>query len=81
MTLNRFLRHGLVLAGGGVALGSLAAFGPTRSLRAVLPSVPSMDGGAVVIAAGLLILVALLASLLPAFRATGVEPLVALKGE
>jgi len=80
-TLNQFLRHGLVLAGGGVALGSMVAFGATRSLHAVLPNIPSMDVGAVGIAAALLVVVALLSSLIPAVRATRIEPVVALKGE
>jgi putative ABC transport system permease protein len=80
-TLNQFLTYGLKLAGGGVVLGAVAAFGATKGLQSVVPNVPDMDGVAVSIAAGSLILVALLACFIPAFRATRIAPVVALKGE
>lgn len=80
-TLRHFVEHGLKLAGAGVALGSLAAFGATRGLQSVVPNVPDMDAVAVSIAASLLVTVALVACLLPAARATRIAPVIALKGE
>jgi putative ABC transport system permease protein len=79
--LNQFVVHGLKLAAGGVTLGAITAFGATRGIQAVLPNVPSMDGIAVSIAAGLLVLVAALSCLIPAIRATRIDPVVALKGD
>jgi len=79
--LNQFVVHGLKLAAGGVTLGAITALGATRGIQAVLPNVPSMDGIAVSIAAGLLVLVAALSCLIPAIRATRIDPVVALKGD
>lgn len=80
-TLRHFVIWGLKLAGAGVMLGSAAAFSATRGLQAVLLNVPEMDVLAVGVASASLVLVALLACLLPAARATRIPPVVALKGE
>jgi putative ABC transport system permease protein len=62
------------LAGLGVVLGAVAAFGATRLLRAMLfgvePGDPLVLGGAVT----LLLAVAIVASLVPARRASRVDP-------
>ncbi len=80
-TLGHFVRYGLKLAGAGVVLGALTAFGAAQGLQAVVPNVPDMDAVAVGIAGGLLVAVALLACLLPAVRATRIAPVIALKEE
>ncbi len=79
--LAMVVRRGLVLAATGVVIGLAAALLVTRLLRALLfhvaPSDPATFAGA-----GLLLgAVALLASFVPAYRATRFEPMQALRGE
>ena len=80
-TRNHFLVYGMKLAGGGVVLGTVTAFGAARGLQSILPNVPEMDAVALAIAAGSLVVVAALACLIPAYRATRIAPVVALEGE
>jgi putative ABC transport system permease protein len=79
--LGLVLRQGLILAGIGVGIGMLAAFGVTRLLRVLLYGVPATDivafGGAAVV----LVVAAVLASWVPARRAAAVDPVVALRAE
>jgi predicted permease len=79
--LGLILRQGLLLAGIGVAIGSLAAFGVTRLLRAALVGVPPTDAAAFGGAALLLVVAAVAASWIPARRAAAVDPMVALRSE
>jgi ABC-type antimicrobial peptide transport system permease subunit len=75
------LRQGLTLAGMGIAAGVFAAFALTRLMQSLLYEVQPTDAvtfGVVVLA---LTAVALLASALPAWRATRVSPLIALRTE
>jgi ABC-type antimicrobial peptide transport system permease subunit len=70
-----------VLAAAGITAGSAGAFVVTRLVRALLYNVTPTDpisfgGTALVLAA-----VALLAGLVPARRATRVDPIVALRGD
>ncbi|HXT64704.1 MAG TPA: ABC transporter permease [Pyrinomonadaceae bacterium] len=79
--LQLILKDALVLAAIGVASGLAAAFWLTQLMRSLLFEVKPTD---VVTFAGvstLLILITLLASLIPARRATKVDPLVALRYE
>jgi ABC-type antimicrobial peptide transport system permease subunit len=75
------LRHGLALAGTGVAVGLVAALGLTRLMSALLFGVDPVDlvtYGVVSVGLGS---IALLASYLPARRAAGVDPIEALRWE
>ncbi len=76
-----FLRHGLVLAVVGIAIGMVAAAAATRVMTTLLFGVSALDPltyAAVALALGG---TALLASYLPAMRATRVDPAVALRAE
>jgi ABC-type antimicrobial peptide transport system permease subunit len=79
--LGLVLRQGLVLAGVGVLLGALAAFGATRALRGLLYGVAPADAVALGGAAALLALAALVASWVPARRAARLDPVIALRAE
>lgn len=79
--LGLVLRQGLVLAGVGVLVGALAGFGATRALRGLLYGVAPSDAVALGGAAALLALAALVASWVPARRAAGVDPVIALRSE
>jgi putative ABC transport system permease protein len=78
--LAMILRDGTVLAAAGIALGMVGAFWLTRYLRALLFGVGTTDVVTYALAALLLACVALMASYIPARRATRVDPLVALRG-
>jgi predicted permease len=75
------LRQGLTLAGGGIIVGVLAAFLLTRLMQSLLYEVRPSDPWTFVTVPLALVGVALLASALPAFRATRVSPLIALRTE
>ncbi len=73
--------EGLRLAGAGVLLGAAAALASTRWLRSELYETSVTDPLTFVIAAVVLTGIALLATLLPARRATGVDPARTLQAE
>jgi macrolide transport system ATP-binding/permease protein len=79
--IRMFLSHGLRLAAVGIVCGAAAAALISRLLAALLIDLSTLDpltfGGVSVF----LIVVALLATLVPARRATKVDPLVALRYE
>jgi putative ABC transport system permease protein len=79
--LKRVAGRALVLAMVGVGLGVAGAFALTRLMSALLFGVSPTDAGAFTASAAILILVAVLASYVPARRATRVDPLVALRYE
>jgi predicted permease len=76
-----FVRHGFVLASIGVACGLAAAAGVTRVLASLLFSVNPIDPPTYVAVAGILIAAAVIASYLPAIRATTIDPVQALRSE
>ncbi len=76
-----FVRHGLLLAGIGAAIGLAAAAGLTRLMSSLLFGVTAFDPVTYAAVAAILISAAALASYFPARRATAVDPVVALRAE
>jgi putative ABC transport system permease protein len=74
-----FLRHGVVLTGCGVAVGVGAAVLLTRVMTALLFGVAPTDPATYVAASAGLAAVALVATYLPARRASRIDPIVALR--
>ena len=79
--LTLVVSQGMALAAAGVAIGLVAAFGLTRLLTTQLFGIGATDPLTFGVVSALLAAVAFLASLLPAMRATRVDPVVALRDE
>jgi putative ABC transport system permease protein len=79
--LRMVLRQGMRLALAGVGLGLIAALVLTRVVASQLYEVRATDPGTFVLVASLLTAVALAANLIPALRATRVDPAVVLRDE
>jgi len=79
--LKLVLLRGLTLIGAGVALGLLGAIASARLISTLLYNVSPGDITAFALAVAVMVLVGMLASYLPARRATRVDPLVALRDE
>lgn len=75
------IREGLVIAAGGLALGSVTAYGTARLFRNLLFDVTPGDPATFAGVAAFLAAVAIAASYFPARRATQVDPVVALRAE
>jgi ABC-type antimicrobial peptide transport system permease subunit len=75
------LREALGQVGFGLAAGLLGAFALTRLLRSQLFGLEPTDPATFSAVSALLVAVALLASWMPARRAAGVSPTVALREE
>ena len=65
----------------GLTLGALAAVGATRWIRSLLYETTAADPAAIAFSVGLLLLAALLAAFLPAYRASNADPMQALRQE
>jgi predicted permease len=76
-----FVRRGLILTAAGLALGLLGALASTRVIGAYLYGVSPVDPTTFALAPVVFGVVAVLASYLPARRATRVDPMVALRCE
>ena len=76
-----FLRHGLLLSGIGIAIGIAGAAGLTRLMSSLLFGVQALDVLTYLTVAVLLGATALLATYVPALRASRIEPSVALRFE
>jgi len=74
-------RHGMLLAGLGAIVGVAGSLALTRLLRSQLYGVTPTDALTLGEVTGLLLLVALAACVIPARRATRVDPMVALRYE
>ncbi|GAB1488764.1 ABC transporter permease [Opitutaceae bacterium] len=79
--LNLMLRAGAVQVGTGLLVGLIGAFASTRLLRQVLFEVEPFDLRIFAAVASAFALVATLACLIPARRATRVDPMIALRAE
>jgi putative ABC transport system permease protein len=79
--LRLILGQGVRLAGIGIVVGLLGAFGTTRFLKSVLYNVTPSDPFSFAVVASFLTVVAVVASYIPARRAMAVDPLVALRNE
>jgi hypothetical protein len=78
---GRFVRHGVMLAGAGVAVGLGASAGVTRLMTSLLYEVKPLDPVTYAAVAVALTAVAAFASYLPARRASAVDPAEALAAE
>jgi putative ABC transport system permease protein len=79
--LSMVLREGFVLVLGGVAIGVVAALALSRVVTTLLFAISPRDAGTFAAAVGVMSLVALLATILPARRAAQMDPTVALRAE
>jgi putative ABC transport system permease protein len=79
--LSLVVNHGMKMALGGVAIGLIAAFGLTRLMENMLYGVSATDPATFAVIALLLAAVAFAACLVPAWRATRVDPITALRHE
>jgi putative ABC transport system permease protein len=79
--LQLVLKHGVVLVLTGVAIGVAAAFVLTRFLATLLFGVRATDTRTFVVVSLIFFAIAMCASLIPARRATKVDPLIALRYE
>jgi predicted permease len=73
------LRRGLALTVGGIAIGLAGAAALTRFLRELLFGVEPLDGLTLTVVIAVLLVVAVAASSVPAWRAARVDPLEALR--
>src|SRR5262249_42067549 len=75
------LRRALVMTGSGIAIGTVVALSGTRVMAGLLYEIRPTDavafGGSIVLLSGFVIA----ASLVPAWRATRIDPLLALRSE
>ncbi|HEU5207860.1 MAG TPA: ABC transporter permease [Longimicrobiales bacterium] len=79
--LRLVLREGLLLTATGVVIGLVAAVALTRVMESLLYGVAATDAVALVGATAILAGTALVASCLPARRAAGMDPLLALRAD
>ena len=79
--LGAILGEGVRLAATGTALGAIGALIGTRSLRSLVYGVGTAEPAVYAFVAGVLGIVAIAATLIPARRAARIDPVIALRGE
>jgi putative ABC transport system permease protein len=79
--LSLIMKNGLALVLTGIVIGVGGALMLTRFLTTLLFGVTPTDTGTFVVVSAIFFVIAILASLIPALRATRVDPLVALRYE
>ena len=79
--LSLVLRQGLTTTGAGICAGLAASFVATRYLESMLFGIRPHDPVVFLGVAGLFVVVAMLASCVPAARAMRVDPMIALREE
>jgi putative ABC transport system permease protein len=77
--LKMTVKQGAQLVGAGLVIGLVVAFGLTRVMTSLLFGISATDPVTFLSIGGVLLAVALLASYIPALRATRVDPMVALR--
>jgi putative ABC transport system permease protein len=80
-TVGMVVRNSLMLIAIGGAIGLVAAIALARSMSGILYGVGPFDVPAFALAATVLLLAGIIASLLPALRATRVDPMIALRDQ
>ncbi|MDB6147768.1 MAG: hypothetical protein JWO45_1432 [Spartobacteria bacterium] len=75
------VRQGMLLTSIGLTIGLVIALGVTRLMSGLLFGVSTTDASTFIILPALLALVAFLACWLPAYRASSVDPIIALRSE
>jgi predicted permease len=75
------LRGGMRWAGGGIALGLLGAWSVSRTIASLLFDVSAADPVTFAVTGLILAGVGVLACAMPAFRATRIDPVIALRGD
>ena len=75
------VRHGLFPVTIGVVIGVAGAAAAAQTLRGLLYNVRPLDPATLIVVPSLIVAAALVASLIPALRASRVEPSDVLRGE
>jgi putative ABC transport system permease protein len=79
--LRRVLRHAVQLAVCGVALGLVLSFALSRLIAGMLVGVGPLDPLSLGLASALMLVTAMAAAFAPGWKATSVDPMVALRAE
>jgi hypothetical protein len=77
--VGQLFREGLVLTGVGIAIGAPLAVLVSMSFTAVFVDIGGLDAGVIAAATAVLAAAAMMATLIPARRATRVQPVIALR--
>jgi putative ABC transport system permease protein len=79
--LSLIMKNGLTLVLTGIVIGVGSAFGLTRFLATLLFGIEPTDSVTFVVVSSVFFVIAMVAALVPALRATRVDPLIALRDE